>query len=118
MIFDFYFYSLPKLSVYSSSILPILTPAINGMLSEEGSFLYCAPDSGRDGMADFISALESIDIVCVELKSVPDFMYDNPLVDTEDDNFVLHFYDLAAKSPHSLYHFRRKSAVNLVDEEL
>lgn len=32
--------------------------------------------------------------------------YVNPLSGDEGDNFVLHFYDLSAKSPHTMYHFK------------
>jgi hypothetical protein len=36
--------------------------------------------------------------------------YANPLVDVHEneqgDEFVLHFYDLSAKQPHTMYHFK------------
>lgn len=32
--------------------------------------------------------------------------YTNPLSDGDGDKFVLHFYDLSAKQPHTLYHFK------------
>jgi predicted nicotinamide N-methyase len=65
--------------VYDSAILGLLVPAVKKMLKPDGSFLYCAPDEGRDGMSDLLVALESVGIVCVENTPVPDFMYSNPL---------------------------------------
>lgn len=32
-------------------------------------------------------------------------MFQNPLSSNDGDQFVLHFYDLSAQSPHSLFHF-------------
>lgn len=32
-------------------------------------------------------------------------MFQNPLASDDGDQFVLHFYDLSAQSPHSLFHF-------------
>lgn len=94
--------------VYESKILKILVPAVKRLLKADGSFLYCAPESGRDGMAGLIEALAAIDIVCVEQTAAPDYMYGNPLTEVDEDFFVLHFYDLAAKQRHYLYHFRHK----------
>ena len=78
------------------------------MMKPEGSFLFCAPDTGRDGMSEFVSALSEIDVVCVENKPAPMFMYSNPLTEIDNDFFVLYFYDLSAKQKHSLYHFRNR----------
>ncbi len=36
-------------------------------------------------------------------------MYANPLVGVDEDYFVLHFYDLCAMQPHTLYRFERSS---------
>jgi hypothetical protein len=36
-------------------------------------------------------------------------MFENPLASEDGDQFVLHFYDLSAKSPHSLFHFVKSS---------
>jgi hypothetical protein len=32
-------------------------------------------------------------------------MYKNPLVNEDNDDYVLYFYDLAAKAPHIFYKF-------------
>ena len=34
-------------------------------------------------------------------------MFENPLVTDNEDLYVLHFYDLAAKKPHSMYFFSK-----------
>lgn len=54
--------------------------------------------------------------------TVPDSLlgrfYANPLVDAESDAFVLHFYDLSARQPHTMYHFKwLPEAVHLVQTE-
>lgn len=104
----------------------------------DGSLLYVAPDTGRQGMAQLEHALSRVNIVCVDKFPAPTEyvtmhlicyvcydvfgsvgffaygspsvfcrFYANPLVgDAEGDNFVLHFYDLSAKQPHTMYHFK------------
>jgi hypothetical protein len=32
-------------------------------------------------------------------------MFSNPLREVDEDQFVLHFYDLSAQQPHSFYRF-------------
>lgn len=117
--------------VYDNGILSVLCPAVKSMLKEGGTFLYVAPDDGRAGMAGLITALQEHGIWCVSQLPCPDELYQNPLaklsvaaatrgedqaaaaaggsneddeVDT-GDHFVLHFYDLARKQPHTLYRF-------------
>ena len=63
------------------------------------------------GMEQFEFALKQVNIVCIERSPVPDEMYRNLLQHTDDDDdsedlFILHFYDLSAKVPHTLYHFQ------------
>jgi hypothetical protein len=68
-------------------------------------------------MEQFEFALKQVNIVCIERSPVPDDMYRNLLQHTDDDDdnnniddnedlFILHFYDLSAKVPHTLYHFQ------------
>lgn len=76
-------------------------------MNADGCLLYCAPNTGRDGMSDLIEALTAVKIVCSEIIAVPDAFYENPLRDVDEDYFVLHFYDLCAKQPHTLYKFTR-----------
>lgn len=52
--------------VYDAAILSLLVKAVSNMLKPGGVFLYVAPDSGRDGLSDLISALATAGIDCVE----------------------------------------------------
>jgi len=92
--------------VYDIGILAVLIPAICSSLAPDGSLLYVAPDTGRQGMQELEQALLRVNIGCVEKFSAPDEFYANPLSDGDGDQFVLHFYDLSAKQPHTLYHFK------------
>lgn len=57
--------------VYDYKILDLLIPAIDNMLTLDGSFLYIAPDTGRDGMAQLIERLAEVNLLCVESYPVP-----------------------------------------------
>ena len=115
--------------VYDSKILTLLTKAVDGMLAPDGVFLYIAPDECRDGIDGLLGALASVGLQCVMQQPCEEWMYENPLAEESNDgdtsmdiegamkkglvdrgdNFVLHFYDLAAKKQHSMYKFVRKS---------
>jgi len=96
--------------VYDASILTVLVPAICSTLSVDGSFLYCAPNTGRHGMDGLEIALSRVGIVAVEKFAAPEEFYVNPLSGDDGDAFVLHFYDLSAKTPHTMYHFKWQQA--------
>lgn len=108
--------------VYDSGILAALTQAVSGMLAAEGSFFYIAPADARDGMDGLKESLAACGLVCVQEGRCGDELFANPLVEqvgggdvagdgaavvAAHDAFVLHFYDLAAKTAHLWYHFRR-----------
>lgn len=103
--------------VYDSGILAALTQAVSGMLAPEGSFFYVAPADARDGMDGLKESLAACGLVCVQEGRCGDELFANPLVERDEpggggmvsahDAFVLHFYDLAAKTAHLWYHFRR-----------
>ena len=118
--------------VYDSGILSVLCPAVKAMLKNDGIFLYVAPDDGRAGMARLQASLLEHGVECISVSPCPDHFYQNPLtelsiaaaesdrvdrrepvnedeVDTSD-HFVLHFYDLARKQPHTLYRFQHARA--------
>jgi predicted nicotinamide N-methyase len=101
--------------VYDSNILSLLVPAISGMLLTGGSFLYVAPDTGRDGMDGLHDALIAANFECLIRTSCPADLYSNPLVNTGDndayDMFILHFYDMSIKKPHTLFQYRK---INLI----
>jgi hypothetical protein len=91
--------------VYDADILGCLIPAICAVLSPDGSLLYCAPDTGRLGMQQLEEALGRAGIECVEKFAAPAAFFRNPLLEADSDQFVLHFYDLSAGQPHTLYRF-------------
>lgn len=91
--------------VYDVAILQMLVPAIAAILTEGGTFLYCAPDDARDGMEQFVEALAAVNLTCVSQQPCPEEMFANPFDSQDNDQYVLHFYDLSAKVPHSLYQF-------------
>ena len=113
--------------VYDASILAVLCPAVLAILADSGCFLYVAPDDGRDGMTGLIAALQEHGIELMSQTPCPEDFYSNPLVrlskaaatsgsadsseplDEVDtgDHFVLHFYDVARKQPHTLYRFEK-----------
>ena len=100
----------------------------------DGLFLYIAPEEGRQGMAEFIAALQLGDevnpnaedtpntftnnnsrLVLRSQEDCPERYYANPFAPGAHsdagmdigDAFVLHFYDLAAKKKHVLYTFQK-----------
>lgn len=42
-------------------------------------------------------------------------MFSNPLREVDEDQFVLHFYDLSAQQPHTFYRFVANKQVEQVD---
>ena len=101
--------------VYDATILAALTQAVTGMLAPGGVFYYIAPDEGRAGMDGLVASLAAQGVACVDCKPCPDELFANPLradaglaeAEAAGDAFVLHFYDLAAKKPHTCFTFRR-----------
>ena len=101
--------------VYDTGILRALTQAVSGMLAPGGSFFYVAPEDGRLGMDGLKEALLACGLGCVEEGPCGDGWFRNPLMELDEergmvpahDAYVLHFYDLAAKTRHLWYHFRR-----------
>lgn len=92
-------------------VVPLLTSVIFGLLRVGGTFLYVAPETGRDGGEDFIKNLQAFGMELVEQKDAPEQYYTNPLAAGEesDDMFLLHFHDLASKqTAYRLYEFVRR----------
>jgi hypothetical protein len=82
------------------------------MLAPGGTFYYVAPDEGRAGMEGLVAALATAGVACVDCKPCGDDLFANPLLsagESDGDGFVLHFYDLAAKKPHTCFTFRREA---------
>lgn len=95
--------------VYDSNILRVLVPAVQRLIKPGGMFLYLAPDDARDGMVEFTAVMEAAGLKCVEQTQCPHSLFANPLAEEKEDLYVLHFYDLAAKKPHSLFRFIKES---------
>lgn len=91
-----------------------------------GWFLYAAPDEDRQGMDLFVPTLEACGVMLQEKCLCPERYYHNPFDasspsapdtvfraqntdESEEDLFVLHFYDMAAKKPVFLYKFLKVS---------
>lgn len=98
--------------VYDIKILDLLVPALKNMLTTDGEILYVAPDTGRDGMAELVARLAQVNLFLIESAPVPERLYANPLVGDDEDQFILHFYDLSAKQPHTFYRFAFGSSVD------
>ena len=83
--------------VYQKSIAPLLTDVIGRLLRPGGRFLHVAPDTGRDGLPEFLQGLEGgglglekkVDIAAKQEYS------DNPFQSQSFEDFMLHFHELA-----------------------
>jgi hypothetical protein len=73
-----------------------------------GVMYYVAPITGRAGMDELVQRLAAVNIECQQILAVPDEYYSNPLVEGNEDNYILYFYDLSAKQPHLFYKFAFK----------
>jgi hypothetical protein len=92
--------------IYQSSIVPLLKKVVLGLLKPDtGRFLYVAPDTGRDGLLQFIESMKHEGCSLIESKKAPDKFYSNPLSDGDDDMCFLHFNELSS-STYILYEFR------------
>ena len=98
--------------IYQSSIVPLLTKVIRGLLSDHGSFFYVAPEGGRDGLEQFINEMKSeskgSDSFFVEVieKIAPPEYVTNPLKSQDEEDCFLHFHELASTT-YILYEFKR-----------
>lgn len=102
--------------IYQASIVPLLKQVIVGLLrgnddlndSNSGpkSFLYVAPDTGRDGLPEFIESMKTDGFECVTEKVAPDEYRANPLKNSDADECFLHFNELST-STYILYEFRK-----------
>jgi tRNA G37 N-methylase Trm5 len=92
--------------IYQASIVPLLRKVVLGLLKRhDGRFLYCAPDTGRDGLDDFIAAMKCDGCELVNETVAPQEYHSNPLASGDDDECFLHFHELTT-STYILYEFR------------
>ena len=94
--------------IYQGDISHLLRKVVSGLLDPDGgSFLYVAPDGGRDGLEEFIAGMKSDGgFECVSEVIAPDRYRENPLKSGDEEDFFLHFHELASKV-YVLYEFRR-----------
>lgn len=93
--------------IYQKSIVPYLKKVVLGVLKEgKGTFLYVAPDTGRDGLPEFIESMNHDGFHLVNQHLAPKTFHSNPLTNEDDDECYLHFHELAS-STYVLYEFVR-----------
>jgi len=94
--------------IYQKSIVPLLKQVVLGLLSSTngGTFYYVAPDTGRDGLDEFINDM-SHELDVVSKTVAPKSYYTNPLQSKDEEEAFLHFHELSS-STFILYEFRTK----------
>lgn len=98
--------------IYQKSIVPLLKKVVLGLLREKGgSFFYAAPDTGRDGLDQFLEEIQSEEggMKLVSKTVAPQEYYTNPLASQDDEECFLHFHELAS-STYILYEFQTRSS--------
>jgi len=91
--------------VYTPEIVPLLQKAMDGVIKDGGSFYYVAPEDGRAGLKEFITAVKE-NWECVQETPAPKEYVANPLASKDDDLMILHFNELFEKKM-MLYHFKK-----------
>jgi len=92
--------------IYQSNIVPLLKKVVLGLLKPKGGrFLYVCPDTGRDGLDDFIKSMKSDGCSLVNECVAPQSYHANPLMSQNDDQCFLHFHELTS-STYMLYEFK------------
>ena len=93
--------------IYQKDIVPLLKKVVTGLLDpNHGTFLYVAPEGGRDGLLEFISAMKVEGFKCVKEEIAPDGYRCNPLKSGDEEDCFLHFHELAS-TVYVLYAFSR-----------
>jgi predicted nicotinamide N-methyase len=93
--------------IYSKSIVPLLKKVVLGLLPAGGTFYYVAPDTGRDGLDQFLQEIQEEAFVQVSRTTAPPQYHENPLASQDEEDCYLHFTDLASWT-YILYEFRKK----------
>jgi predicted nicotinamide N-methyase len=81
--------------IYQKSLVPLLVDVVLGLLKPKGKFYYVAPDSGRDGLEEFIDRMKE---ACSDWKMqiAPKELHSNPLINGDDEECFLHFQELSS----------------------
>ena len=93
--------------IYSKSIVPLLKKVILGLLRTDGAFYYVAPDTGRDGLDQFVEEIQQEGFDQVSKTVAPKHFHDNPLASKDEEECFLHFTDLTSWT-YLMYEFRKK----------
>lgn len=89
--------------IYQKSLVPLLVQVVVGLLKPQGRFYYVAPESGRDGLSEFIDRMKEVSSDWKAEMAPPDF-HINPLTSGDDEECFLHFQELSALT-YYLYEF-------------
>ncbi|KAL7517146.1 hypothetical protein ACHAWX_002095, partial [Stephanocyclus meneghinianus] len=111
--------------IYQKEIVPFLKKVVLGTLKKPSgktqtnnddnigddndsgpSFLYVAPEGGRDGLPEFISEMKLHGFTCITDEVAPESYRENPLKSGDDEDCFLHFHELGSTT-YVLYEFRR-----------
>ena len=92
--------------IYSKSIVPLLKKVVLGLVRDGGSFYYVAPDTGRDGLDQFLEEIQSQGFNLKSKTVAPPAYHENPLASKDEEEAYVHFTDLAS-STYYLYEFTR-----------
>lgn len=93
--------------IYSKSIVPLLKKVVLGLLQPGGTFYYVAPDTGRDGLDQFLCEIQEEGFVQTSKTVAPQQYHENPLASQDEEECYLHFTDLASWT-YILYEFRKE----------
>jgi Met-10+ like-protein len=89
--------------IYQKSLVPLLKSVIEGTVKPGGLFLYVAPDTGRDGMDDFLREMKALCPLWTCRHAPPEY-HVNPLTNGDDEECFLHFQELY-QNTYVLYEF-------------
>ena len=92
--------------IYQRDIVPLLRKVVSGLLAPGGTFLYVAPEGGRDGLPEFISSMGTNGFERAGEREAPEGYCSNPLRSGDGEDCFLHFHELAS-TRYMLYEFRK-----------
>ena len=87
----------------SYPLVPLLKSVIERTVKPGGTFLYVCPDTGRDGLDEFINEMKTLCPNWTE-RVAPKEYHSNPLVNGDDEECYMHFNELFQKT-FMLYEF-------------
>jgi predicted nicotinamide N-methyase len=89
--------------IYQKSLVPLLSGVVMELMNPGGTFFYVAPDTGRDGLEEFIKHMKKR---CPQWtqQEAPAEYHDNPLTNGDDEECFLHFQELSSLK-YILYEF-------------